>query len=113
MLDLVYFFAGTQRSSLPTVHLVHWVGLRFVSSLRIVAHLLTRPTGFYTLFAALYLVCFGIESPPGPFLVASGLADAAFIAGCFVTTLSAKRVLWAAAAIARARSGDFSRWRRG
>jgi hypothetical protein len=37
--------------------------------------------GVYTLFAALYLVCFQIEAPPGPFLVASGLADAAFIAG--------------------------------
>ena len=37
--------------------------------------------GFYTIFAALYLVCFQIEAPPGPFLVASGLADAAFIAG--------------------------------
>jgi hypothetical protein len=32
-------------------------------------------------FAALYLVGFRIEEPPGPFLVASGLADAAFIAG--------------------------------
>ena len=37
--------------------------------------------GVYTIFAALYLVCFQIEAPPGPFLVASGLADAAFIAG--------------------------------
>jgi len=33
------------------------------------------------MFAAIYLVCFGIEKPPGTFLVASGLADAAFIAG--------------------------------
>ena len=85
MLDLSYFFAGAcwaHRGPCSAVQVAAHASQRAPGVLtEQVAFSCCNLAGVYTLFAALYLVCFQIEAPPGPFLVASGLADAAFIAG--------------------------------
>ena len=50
------------------------------SEFRVMLDMIYFGAGIYTLFAALFLVSFGIEQPQGAFLLASGLSDAVLVA---------------------------------